>query len=501
MGENLDERAVELSSIAAIYPELVIEEGPLFKASLHIPISPSAPLRAFFTDGPDSYPPRLTSSASSAGPSEAGTSGSGDDKEDHNDNEKIHTLFHLPPLKLDIELPDGYPSVKPPVFHITTQPEWLPEQVVCKLLVDGLKLWEDLGKDVMVFSYIDHLQQSAENIFGLLQRPDDTLSFHLRIKIPLLDFDAKAQRENFEKQTFVCGICLEPKKGSQCHRLLLCSHVFCVKCLQAFFTACIKEGDVASVKCAAPGCGKEHATEENGILERRSPRRKQDRTLSPSELLQIPLDHETVRRYAFLKRKNKLESDKSTIYCPRKWCQGAARSKKHPKPKDPIADYSDLSDEEGDTTVFDPLGEEEQLPPVTERLAICEDCGYAFCRVCKRGWHGELVYCYPRRQAELTAEEEATVKYMEAYTTPCPSCNARCEKSHGCNHMICFKCGTHFCYLCSSWLFPANPYSHFNNRSNQCYMRLWEGEAGFGLERGRVVDPWDVASNDGDWND
>jgi E3 ubiquitin-protein ligase RNF14 len=46
--------------------------------------------------------------------------------------------------------------------------------------------------------------------------------------------------------------------------------------------------------------------------------------------------------------------------------------------------------------------------------------------------------------------------------------------------MICFKCKTHFCYLCSAWLDENNPYQHFNERYKGCYMRLWELEAGDG---------------------
>jgi E3 ubiquitin-protein ligase RNF14 len=478
MDEMEDERAIELSSVAAIFPEIEIQPGSLFRASLNIPVAPSVPVKAHF----------ISHAAQTALPTPP-TSVANDDSENTNDVEldgtsDVHHLEYLPSLRLEIELPEGYPAEKPPKFGITTFANWLPEEILYNLLIDGVRLWEEFGREMMVYSYIDHLQQRAEDVFGLRPSPDDTLSFPDDIKLPLLNFDQAAQREKFERETFVCGICLEPKKGVTCHRLLLCSHVFCVKCLQDFFGSCIKEGNIAGVKCAAPGCGKQSAsvtsTAVQGMMARR---KKHDRTLSPSELLQIPLDPQVVQRYALLKRKNILESDKSTIYCPRKWCQGAARSKKHPKPADLILDAPEASDgEEGDESQqpLDPLATEEKLPPVAQRLAICEDCDYAFCSVCKRGWHGELFNCYPRRQVELTAEEKASVDFLEYHTTPCPSCNARCMKTHGCNHMICFKCNTHFCYLCSSWLFPAQPYAHFNNKSSPCHMRLWEGEAGDG---------------------
>ena len=48
----------------------------------------------------------------------------------------------------------------------------------------------------------------------------------------------------------------------------------------------------------------------------------------------------------------------------------------------------------------------------------------------------------------------------------------------GCNHMRCFQCGSHFCYLCGAWLDADNPYQHFNKQGTECFMKLWELEEG-----------------------
>lgn len=287
-----------------------------------------------------------------------------------------------------------------------------------------------------------------------------------------------------------------------CHRLLLCSHVFCVECLQECYNTCISEGDVDNVKCLDPGCGKDARTppaNERGDRERNAAkrRRKHDPSLSPSELLQIPLAEEVVQRYVHLKRKRKLESDKNTVYCPRQWCQGAARSKRHPKPIDPMHDAEEITSD-SDAEMQNTLGGNSQETktreiPMSERLCICEDCGYAFCSVCRKGWHGELTsysLCNPRSQKELSEEEKASAEYLALHSTPCPTCAAPCQKTMGCNHMICFKCRTHFCYLCSSYLSESNPYQHFNDKHNPCYMRLWELESGDD-ENAQVV-AWDV---------
>lgn len=259
-----------------------------------------------------------------------------------------------------------------------------------------------------------------------------------------------------------------------------CGHVFCQQCLQDFYNNAITEGDLTSIKCLAPDCAKQRSIP--GI----SPtgkRRKSKTRISPSELLQIPIDQEMVKRYVTLKHKAELESDKNTIYCPRKWCQGAARSRKHRRPSQLFND-NDSSGEESET-------ENDASEPITgykawaELLSVCEDCSFAFCRRCYQGWHGEFTLCAPRTNTvELTEEDKASLEYLKLHTTPCPTCSAPAQKAHGCNHMICFKCETHFCYLCSAWLEPANPYQHYNLVTTSCYMRLWELEGGDGDDVG-----------------
>lgn len=266
----------------------------------------------------------------------------------------------------------------------------------------------------------------------------------------------------------------DAKKGTNCHRLLLCDHVFCVSCLQDYYNSCITEGDVGSVKCTAPDCGK--VPKVGAATDQIQPKKgAKDKTLEPSELLQIPLEQDTVQRYIKLKRKKRLESDRTTVYCPRQWCQGPARTSRN---KTNLEEESEEVEQTEEPQTYDRNAAQETLPPPAERLAICEDCNFAFCKVCKASWHGEYFTCFPRSKFELTAEEKASEDYMKLHTQPCPTCDARAQKTHGCNHMICFKCDTHFCYLCGAYLDKSNPYQHYNTMKSGCYMRLWELEGG-----------------------
>lgn len=460
-----DERTEEISSIQSIFPEIVIDPAQPYTLSLELSVTPIQPLSVFFKPATDTAPPalpqlpQLPQLLRVQPPAQY----------------ESHQISHLPPLSLRITLPEGYPATKPPLVSISCASQWLSQEVLDTLTRECENKWEEYGQQPVVFALIADLKSEAEDAFGLA---GTELNLSSDLQLALLDFDLKAKRDEFEKGTFDCGVCLEPKKGTSCHKMLACGHVFCVACLQDFYKTCITEGDVDSVKCLSPDCGRDDPNSPQ-----RTRRRKQDRGLNPSELLQIPLEQDVVQRYVHLKRKKRLEADKNTIYCPREWCQGAAKSKKHPKPSDPMNDEasSDESDDEApDPTKVSSEPLDLEALPMSQRLSVCEDCDFAFCCVCRKGWHGELARCSPRRQKEITAEEAASLAYLSKYSTPCPTCNVRAQKILGCNHMRCFQCGTHFCYLCSAFLMPANPYSHFNDPDGSCYQRLWVLEAGDG---------------------
>ncbi|PNP55052.1 hypothetical protein THARTR1_04741 [Trichoderma harzianum] len=442
-----DARATELETLEAIYPELRRPDGAGFVFELELPVEPAAPVTVTFP-------------AAAAAPDQA-LNGSASDAPALVDSLQVS---HLPPLTMHITLPDGYPAECAPLVKISTTPQWLSAEKLAHLAGEASQLWEEMGRD------LGTLQVDPEH------------------KLAVLDYDIKAKKAAFDKETFNCGICLDPKKGSKCHKMLDCTHIFCLQCLQDFYNDAIKEGNLSTVRCLAPNCAKERsaAAKEEG-----EKRRKPKTFISPSELLQIGLSEDMVKRYVDLKYKTELESDKNTIYCPRQWCNGAARSKKHKKPEG--LDFGEASDAESDQDEkSEANGKSKKGADKFNRgdlLSVCEDCGFAFCSRCYQSWHGEFFQCAPRRKdGELTEDDKASLEYLKLHTSPCPTCNAPAQKTHGCNHMICSRCDTHFCYLCSCWLDPANPYRHYNQQEGgkvtSCYMRLWELEGGDGDDVG-----------------
>lgn len=487
-----DPRDVEMSTLSAIFPEIEVDGSDQHAFVLEIPVHPPRPVRALFPAA--SGPPLVTA----ATPEEVVLRPQAtNDQAGEVIQEDSHEILYLPPVRLRISLPSGYPVDRPPLVDLTSSPPWIPSSRIDQLVADCGRLWKELGQDLVVFTYIDHIQQQAETVFGVA---DDrgVLTAESQYRIAILDYDISARRAAFDKETFDCGICLDPKKGSACHRMLDCGHVFCVMCLQDFYNNAIKEGDISSVRCLTPNCAKdrEKSAAAQAVLNAgdtgvHGKRKRRQKLLSPSELLSIPLQPEMVRRFVTLKYKSELESDKNTVYCPRPWCNGAARSKKHKKPEGLEFDEDSGASDDEDATNDQSSSMSKPYNKTEELLCICEDCGFAFCSRCLVGWHGEFYRCHPRRnETELTAEEKASLEYVQLHTTPCPTCAAPAQKTHGCNHMICGRqgCGTHFCYLCSAWLDPTNPYSHYNQQPNgrvtSCFNRLWELEAGDGDDVG-----------------
>lgn len=501
MSDTEDQRDVELSTLSAIFPEIQkLHDNDPYTFALDVPVNPVHPVTVFFpsaTDGKGQSAPQ--------GPADAAAIDS-------------HELAHLPAVRLVFSLPPVYPTHQPPSVTISTTPSWIPLDTVKRLVGDCTRMWEELGRDLVVYPYLDHIQQSAEDVFGLVSNSGG-LQILPEHKIAVLDFDIKAKQEAFEKETFDCGVCLDQKLGAKCHRMLDCRHVFCVQCLQDFYNNAIKEGDLATVRCLEPGCAKKReAAPKSG-----SKRRKVRTFISPGELLQIPLDPEVVQRYVRLKYKTELESDKNTIFCPRPWCEGAARSDKHKKPTG--FELHDVQEDSDDEDEQQQVGQNSTAPEKPEgiptnphaKLAVCEDCNFAFCSGCDQSWHGQYSTCTRRVVSDLKREEEMSQEFLSQHTTPCPSCGLLASKVSGCNHMyvfllsfpflfsrltwysrVCFRCRTHFCYLCAAWLDPYSPYQHYNQPPGvpptPCHMRLWTYEQGTeigqnGFVRGEPVEP------------
>ncbi|KAK3049580.1 hypothetical protein LTR09_009248 [Extremus antarcticus] len=467
---DYDEREEELKTLSSIFPELSPDSEDFYCATLEIPVSPAKPLLVRFL--PVQGLANLSLDLNGTPTVNAAAY-----------IERDVELAHLPPLTLHMNLPEKYPEEAPPDVRLEAEEDWLPKEKLSELEQQVRSLWDDYGRCQILFSYIDYLRQGAEQGFDLDQSADGCLVLPMSAEQSLLAYDSETKQAVFNETTQDCGICLEPKKGVACYQLPKCGHVFCKSCLQDFYNNAISEGDVANIRCLSPDCGKSGPA-VNGKIKRRKAN-----SLHPRDLLAMGVDDQKVRRYVDMKRKKKLEANKNTVYCPRTWCVGPAKSPKYPPIPVDLGTYAmhTSSDDESDEESTAKHNKNPQSPKAAEseaaldsadRLAVCEKCSFAFCRVCFRGWHGQYARCFPRNPNELSAEEKASYDYILANTSPCPTCNSPTQKAMGCNHMKCFNCNAHFCYLCGAWLDGDNPYQHYNKSGTDCYQRLWELEEG-----------------------
>ena len=86
----------------------------------------------------------------------------------------------------------------------------------------------------------------------------------------------------------------------------------------------------------------------------------------------------------------------------------------------------------------------------------CTSCDLEWCFKCHAPWH-EGMTC----KAFKTGEEQFhkyTKERQEDHLTPncqkCPLCRIYIERSSGCPHMTCGRCGTDFCYFCGEVFVP-----------------------------------------------
>ena len=216
--EGEDERAIELVAVSAIYPELIIDSSDPFSATINIPVEPAKPLVVLCPllvggDAPTGLPTppdsnsRNGDSSEPSEPSEtAETRSRPHVSADH--AREAQELSYLPPVTLRVRFPSGYPSERPPHLKLATEIPWCPAAVLQELEDDAIRLWEEMGRSQMLFTYIDHLRDVAENGFNLITNSDTPLAVTRDLEIILLDFDIKAKRAVFEKATFDCGVCL-----------------------------------------------------------------------------------------------------------------------------------------------------------------------------------------------------------------------------------------------------------------------------------------------------
>lgn len=181
----------------------------------------------------------------------------------------------------------------------------------------------------------------------------------------LLDFDEAQRQKVFDSKVFCCAICFVEKLGSNCLCFKECQHVYCKACMTEYFQIQIRDGNVQCLNCPEPKC--------TSLATPLQVRKLLSRCVCMYYIQQFPypavvmnhfppfvfisqvkqlVDEELFARYDRLLLQSSLDLMADVVYCPRQSCGTAVMV-------------------EPDTT-----------------MGICSACQYAFCTLCKLGYHG-----------------------------------------------------------------------------------------------------------------
>ncbi|XP_072256988.1 E3 ubiquitin-protein ligase RNF14 [Pyxicephalus adspersus] len=389
-----------------------------------------------------------------------------------------NTVFFLPPIVLNFELPPGYPSTACPIFTLSCK--WLSQKqltLLCQRLDD---LWVENRGCVVLFAWMQFLKEETleylkikspfeiqlQNIrtHTLMQRDQEKSSYGIDSPVEgaidrravqdvesvsvlikhILDFNENQQKKSFNSKPFLCNICFSEKLGSGCTYFKDCSHVYCNSCLKDYFEIQIRDGQVHALNCPEPKCTS---------------------VATPPQVKEL-VGEQLFSRYDHLLLKSSLDLMTDVVYCPRPSCQ---------------------------TPVM-------QEPGCT--MGICTSCRHAFCTLCRMTYHGVspckvtaekllklrdeymiadengkkfLEKRYGKRVLQKAVEELGSMEWLEQNSKPCPRCGTYIQKIDGCNKMTCTGCNQYFCWLCMNMLSRANPYHHFNDPSSECFNSLFLG--------------------------
>ncbi|KAI3859468.1 hypothetical protein MKW92_027237 [Papaver armeniacum] len=404
---------------------------------------------------------------------------------------------YLPPIVLTCLLPNGYPSHCAPFFTISVQ--WLDAMRISSLCQMLDRIWTDQSGKEIVYPWVDWLHNSslshlefdnnripfgkaADNIAAGDRRAiSESVSLDADIR-SILNYNDDKLNEGFCQNLHECCICLSDHPGTSFVRLP-CKHFFCRKCMEIYSTVHAKEG--VAILCPQIKC----------------------RELVPLGLVKSLLGDERFEKWESLLFHKTLDSMSDIVYCPRcdmaclqgedhlaqctkcffTFC-GLCGDRLHVG-----AQCMPVEEKLKSLQINKGLNMEE-IKRIAKRcpacrIAIfrtygcnrmrCSNCSESFCYKCGKAYDNSKPLCCGyfdidaesvrhhrqereaeelrkgrRQEAQRQQEKEQQTLYQSRiedpafHPHPCPSCRQLNPKVENNNHILCWYCQNHYCYLC-----------------------------------------------------
>ncbi|XP_057520405.1 uncharacterized protein LOC130800772 [Amaranthus tricolor] len=407
---------------------------------------------------------------------------------------------YLSPIILSCLLPRSYPSHSPPSFTISAR--WLHKSKISELCSVLDSMWNEQPGQEILFQWVDWLHNSSLSHLGfgekLMLGPYDVKSSLDRrvlsgivspdVDIPSMkSYNEATQREHFVSNSHECCICFSEYAGTE-FLTLPCHHFFCVKCMKTYADMHVTEGTVNKLQCPTTKCG--------GMF--------------PPGLLKRLLGEEEFERWESLMLQKTLESMADIAYCPR--CETACledesqhaictkcffsfctfcRERRHvgvacmtPELKLKFLEERQNSSllrgkqrqKELDMineirSVKEILSNSKQCPSCKMAISrtegcnkmVCGQCGQYFCYLCSKAISGyehfrgdgacqlfpeEAIIRWEAQIIDPRVLGQNVAQVFAGNAQPCPNCRQMNAKVGNNNHMFCWACQTHYCYLC-----------------------------------------------------
>ncbi|KAL6766767.1 hypothetical protein ACKKBG_A37275 [Auxenochlorella protothecoides x Auxenochlorella symbiontica] len=420
-------------------------------------------------------------------------------------------LCYLPPLVLRLTLHEAYPGLAPPRLALEASWLAAPLAAKLAAALEAL-WHAELATQPAGYAWAEWLRVEVLDQMGAgsgalrLQVRDEDEAQTLLAN--LLRHDAGCRARAWLAVSHPCGICLEDLPGPAFSRLA-CGHAFCSPCLGAAAELAVREGALGALRCPQPGCG---AALDPGALRALLPADLHARweALTLDRALAAMPDAARCPRCTgvCLEDEDACARCARCLFvfcalCGEGWHPGSACVSAQTR----LAMLRAKA-EGGGAAAREALRRAEQEAATAALLArdtkpcprcgvacqrdegcnkmTCGACGAFFCYRCGRAISGYRHFgdgsCVLFDEAEILRWEEDWEARVAAHRAeqgggdgvgqgphdpgrghgprprrarpgrpgiaPCPQCGQFIEKQGGNNHMLCWSCTSHFCYLC-----------------------------------------------------